>query len=85
MTRAPGVKDQYGGNCLPASSVPTLGWLYPISSDWFVDGANGRVGIGNVAPETQLDVGGTIRSRSGGIEFPDGTTRGAVTVVGPDR
>ncbi|GAA4353162.1 hypothetical protein GCM10023185_13540 [Hymenobacter saemangeumensis] len=36
---------------------------------------NGRVGIGTTSPTQMLDVNGTIRSRSGGIQFPDGTVQ----------
>src|SRR6476661_246242 len=34
---------------------------------------NGRVGIGTMSPAQVLDVNGTVRSRAGGFEFPDGT------------
>ena len=37
--------------------------------------ANGNVGIGTTAPAFTLDVAGQIRSSSGGIVFPDGTTQ----------
>ena len=33
------------GICIPASSVPTLGMLYPISTDLFVDAGTGNVGV----------------------------------------
>lgn len=34
-----------------------------------------RVGVGTAAPATKLDVNGTVRSRSGGFQFPDGTVQ----------
>ena len=81
---APGIADDANpGSCLAASSVATLGMLLPISSDWFVDSTSGFTGLGNTDPLTRLDVNGTIRSRVGGIEFPDGTTQTTATLVGP--
>jgi hypothetical protein len=35
---------------------------------------SGKIGVGTTAPSTALEVAGTIRSTSGGIQFPDGTT-----------
>ena len=75
--------DANPGSCLAASSVATLGMLLPISSDWFVDATSGFTGLGNTDPLTRLDVNGTIRSRTGGIQFPDGTTQTTATLVGP--
>src|SRR5690606_38019557 len=46
--------------CLNASTVPTLGMLYPISDDWFVS-QTGRVGIGTTSPDERLHVIGNIR------------------------
>jgi hypothetical protein len=37
--------------------------------------ASGDVGIGTTGPQYPLDVAGTIRTTSGGVIFPDGTTQ----------
>jgi len=81
---SPGVDDAAApGTCLPASSVPMLGALYPIGNEWFVDATSGFVGLGTTSPATRLDVDGVVRSRSGGFRFPDGTTQTTATLVGP--
>ena len=43
--------------------------------DQFLIRATGGVGVGADDPKTALDVAGTIRSRTGGFEFPDGTVQ----------
>lgn len=70
------------GSCIPGSTTPTLGMLYPLSNDWYIDGF-GSVGLGTTSPTARLDVDGLIRSRSGGIEFPDGSVQSTATLVGP--
>lgn len=75
--------DQAGGACIEASSVATLGKLYPIGPDLFVDPVFGRVGVGVTDPTQALDVDGVIRSRAGGIQFPDGTIQTTKSLQGP--
>ena len=48
------------GNCLAASSVATLGRLYPLSSSLFVDSSTGFVGIGTTSPLVRLHVEGAL-------------------------
>ena len=69
--------------CLPASSVPTMGMLYPISQELFVDAGTGFVGIGVTDPQGRLDVAGMVRIRSVGVQFPDGTIQSTAQVTGP--
>jgi len=48
--RPPGVQDLFDPlNCVPASSTPRLGTLYPLSENFNVN-PNGNVGIGTVLP-----------------------------------
>jgi len=70
------LRDQSGGDCLQASSLPTLGQLYPISSNLFVD-ISGSVGMNSLIPTARLDViqssfGATALSavRGSGINGP---------------
>ena len=51
------LKDQATGTCIAASSTPTLGWLYPLTTDLNVSAA-GKVGIGTTTPSGKLDVAG---------------------------
>ncbi|MCB9914914.1 MAG: VCBS repeat-containing protein [Planctomycetes bacterium] len=68
---------QNPGTCVPLSSVPMLGMLYPLGLELNID-ANGRVGIGTTTPAANLDVVGKILA-SGQIETT--TTLGAPFVV----
>ncbi|MEM7308177.1 MAG: FG-GAP-like repeat-containing protein [Planctomycetota bacterium] len=77
------ITDQGTGLCLQASSTAQVGQLYPLSEELFVDATTGNVGLGTLAPTTALDVDGVIRSRSGGVEFPDGSVQSTATLVGP--
>ncbi len=74
--------DQSGGACLEAASAPTFGKLYPLGPEFNIDPL-GRVGVGTLAPQRALDVDGMVRSRFGGIEYPDGTIQSTATLTGP--
>ncbi len=58
---ASSIKDQANpGSCLLASTTPTLGRLYPLSTNLFV-AALGNVGIGTTSPAAKLHVAGSAR------------------------
>ncbi len=46
-------------SCIFANTTPTLGQLYPISSNLYVDSATNRVGLGTVTPGARLHVVGS--------------------------
>jgi len=56
---AQALDDTSGPGCLYAASTPTLGKLFPLSSDFFIESATGKVGIGTTAPSALLTVDGT--------------------------
>ena len=56
------IVDQAGGPCLEASTIPLPGLLYPLGIDFCVDG-NGRVGLGTLAPTSQLHLHNQYDSR----------------------
>ncbi|HIG11874.1 MAG TPA: VCBS repeat-containing protein, partial [Planctomycetes bacterium] len=62
--------------------TPIKGLLFPLSDDFMVR-ANGWISMGTPNATARLDVAGAIRTRSGGIIFPDGTTQVSATLVGP--
>ena len=82
-----GMYIDMAGDGLPfyGYKTPTrTGWTFMDGStgDWYLHLGGldrlavtyaGDVGIGTTAPEQKLDVNGTIRSRTGGFMFPDGT------------
>jgi len=49
------------GTCVPLSTVPTLGMIYPLGLDLNIDGA-GQVGMGTTTPGAKLDVLGNVRA-----------------------
>jgi hypothetical protein len=55
------LEDQDGSGCLRANSEPTLGMLYPLSNDLFIEAATGEVGVGTTNPTARLDVNGAAR------------------------
>jgi len=48
-------------DCIEASSVPTMGMLYPISSDFYMDPGSGHVGLGITTPAARLHVNGDLQ------------------------
>ncbi len=74
------LKDQDGTGCLKANSIPTLGMLYPINSNFFVDIA-GRVGLGTTSPVDRLHVvGGGLFT---GSVFNDSAVEGDNPLTAP--
>ena len=65
------ITDQAGGACVQVSSVPMLGALYPLGSEFSIDGVTGYVGIGTTSPSRPLEVIGQIVS--GTNNTPAGT------------
>ncbi len=59
---AASIKDQAAVGCIQASTVATLGLLFPISHEWFVNSSTGYVGLGTVSPDDRLHVLGGIDS-----------------------
>jgi N-acetylneuraminic acid mutarotase len=60
-----GINDQAVGTCVSASSVPTLGMLYPLGNEFSIDAVTGNVGMGTTTPGYALEVAGKIVSGSG--------------------
>ena len=56
------VDDVAGTNCIQASSVPTLGMLYPLGVEFFIDAFSGYVGMGTIFPAYPLHVVGQVVS-----------------------
>lgn len=58
----------------------TSGLVFAAGDALFIH-PNGNVGIGTDVPKATLDVAGTIRSSSGGLQFPDDTTQVTAAVL----
>lgn len=52
----PTIEDAAGGACIPASSVPEVGALFPLGEEWFVDAQTGHMGVGTTHPFGRLQV-----------------------------
>lgn len=57
-------------NCIPASTTPTMGMLYPLSTDLFMDPITGYIGLGMTSPQTRLHVAGSA-SLNGDLRLND--------------
>ena len=57
---ASSIRDDGASGCLRASSVPTLGKLFPISSDFFIDGTTGNVAIGTIFAQFPFSAVSTV-------------------------
>jgi len=56
------IVDQSTGLCIEADSTPTMGKLYPISTNLFVHPGSGFVGIGTTSTPSPLTVSGQVRA-----------------------
>ena len=62
--------------CLLADSTPTLGRLYPLGNEFYIDAVTGNVGIGTIAPGADLDVAGL--AKVSGFQMPTGAAKNLV-------
>ncbi len=77
------IEDEASSGCLSASSIPSLGKLFPLSSDFFI-AATGEVGIGTTNPVATLDVFGTSRFRDDMTVVGTGTFDDVAVLFGLD-
>ncbi len=77
---APALHDQATASCLEASSAPTLGLLYPLSENLFVD-SSGDVGVGTLSPSSRLHVVGDVLVEGRGNFGSANTNTGATSFV----
>jgi hypothetical protein len=70
-----GDADGDEGSFIWADYAPPFDFFTSTGPNQFLIRAGGGVGINTNAPATPLDVNGVVRSRSGGFQFPDGTTQ----------
>ena len=62
-----------GGACIQASTLATVGMLYPLGDHLRIDEAGGFVNIGTPALTVDLYVHGMVGAGSVGYQFPDGS------------
>jgi hypothetical protein len=69
------------GVCLPASSVPMSGYLYPLGNEFFIDSASGNVGINETSPNSTLHVDAPTGEDPLRVQY-EGSTKLRVTEEG---
>lgn len=81
------VRDQSTSGCLTAASIPTMGSLYPLSTDWFVD-TLGKVGLGTVLPDARLHVhrasAGAVTADANSSVVAESNAPNYVSILSPD-
>jgi len=82
LTCANGVEDLLNpGNCVPLSTAPMLGAIYPLGLEFNID-STGNVGIGTLSPTAQLDVAGEIKATTDVIAGHHVNAGGNVSALG---
>jgi hypothetical protein len=75
-------KAEDDGSFVWADYSPNADFASTAANQFLIRATNG-VGIGTNSPTDQLDVNGTIRSRTGGFKYPDGTTQASASIGNP--